>query len=231
MSSPTASIHRFHEAVDWFRERVPMSEKQFGKLSGKAQARAFTVAGVAELNVVKAVWKAIDAAVEKGETFERFKKRVGSRLSKAWGPIDNPIARMETVFRNNVQAAYNAGRIRQLRDPDLLEALPFWRFVIILDSRTTRVICRPLADTVLPANSPWFRTRVPPLHHRCRSTIVGISKRAADRVGVTQKAPRQRGASGFGLIEDDYFPDLKRAPAPLVKVFKRKQAAAKRSTR
>lgn len=231
MSSPTASLFRFQEAVDWFRARVPMTERTFGKLSNRAQKKGFTVAGVTDLNVVKAVWKAIDAAIEKGETFENFQKRVGPRLSRAWhGMEGNPIARMETVFRNNVQAAYNAGRVRQLKDPDMLEALPFWRFVAILDSRTS-TICRPLSDTVLQANAAWFRTRVPPLHHRCRSTIVGISRRAADRIGLTKKAPRQRGTGGFGLIEEDYSPDLKAAPAPLVKVYRRKQAAAKRVTK
>jgi len=231
MTSPVASLHRFQEAVDWFRERVPMTETQFSRLSERAQQRAFTVAGVSNLNVVKAVWKAIDGAIEKGETFESFKVRVGSRLSKAWGPVDNPIARLETVFRNNVQAAYNAGRVRQLKDPDMMQALPFWRFAAILDARTTVLICRPLANTVLPANAAWFRTRVPPLHHRCRSTIVGISKRAADRVGVTQRPTRERGSPGFGLIEEDFTPDLSAVPGRLVKVFERKQRAAKQARR
>lgn len=225
MPTPTASIHRFKEALDWFRERVPMTEAQFARLTDRQKERAFTVAGITQLNLIKAVWKAIDAALEKGETLKAFKERVGNRLQRAWGAGEqNPLARLETVFRNNVQSAYNAGRVRQLRDPDILRTLPYWRFVAVLDSRTSTT-CRPLADVVLPANSAWFRTRIPPLHHRCRSTIIGISNRAAQRAGVTQQAPRARGQGGFGLGEEDWRPDLKGAPAPLVRIYRRKERA------
>lgn len=231
MPTPTAALHRFQEALDWFRERVPMTETQFTRLTDRQRERAFTVAGVTQLNLVKAVWKAVDAAIEKGETLDDFKARVGDRLQRAWGAGEaNPIARLETVFRNNVQSAYNAGRVRQLRDPDVLRTLPFWRFIAILDSRTSTT-CRPLANVVLPANAPWFRTRIPPLHHRCRSTIIGISNRAAQRVGITQKAPRVRGQGGFGLMEEDWRPDLKGAPAPLVRIYRRKQKTAAKERR
>lgn len=226
MATPPSALHRFHEAVDWFRARVPMTDAQFARMGDRAKERGFTVANVAELNVIKAVWKALDAAVANGETLDDFKERIGDRLHRAWAnTVDNPIARMETIFRNNVQAAYNAGRVRQLRDPDAQSLQPFWRFVVILDSRTSPV-CRPLADTILPANSPWFRTRVPPLHHRCRSTIVGMSRRAVARVGVTESPSRHRGDPGFGLMETDFHPDLKQAPAALQRIFRAKERAA-----
>lgn len=222
MATPIAALYRFQEAVDWFRERVPMTDGQFTRLTERQRERAFTVAGVSQLNVVKAVWKAIDAAIEKGETLEDFKKRIGNRLEKAWGASEqNPLARTETIFRNNVQAAYNAGRVRQLRDPEALRTLPFWRMVVILDSRTSTT-CKPLSDVVRPANDPWFRTRIPPLHHRCRSTIIGLTRRAADRAGITQRAPRARGQAGFGLLEEDWRPDLKGAPPPLIRILRRK---------
>ena len=231
MPTPPSALHRFQEAVDWFRDRVPMTEAQWARLTERQRERAFTVSGVTLLNVVKAVWQAVDAAIEKGETFESFQERIGDRLHRAWANTkDNPLARMETVFRNNVQAAYNAGRIRQLRDPDAQRTLPFWRYVVILDSRTSDT-CKPLADVVLPQHHPWFRTRVPPLHHRCRSTIIGLTRRAAERVGVTQKPPRHRGSAGFGLMEDDWTPDLKGAPAPLVRTFQRKQRTAAKERR
>jgi hypothetical protein len=61
--------------------------------------------------------------------------------------------------------------------------------------------------------------------------LVGLSRRAAERLGITKQPPRQRGEAGFGLMEDDYRPDLKRAPAALVRIFRRKDRAAAKQRR
>src|SRR4051794_10892872 len=116
MPSPTANLHRFLEAIAWFRQRVPISDAELADIEGDASDKAFWVSGAAELDLVQEVWEALDAAIEKGETLEQFREKVFDRLSSAWvGTVQNPAARLEVIFRTNVQLAYSKGRVAQLQ--------------------------------------------------------------------------------------------------------------------
>ena len=152
---------RFDEAVEAWRRRTPMTKDVWEGVLETAKHRAFTVAGVAQVQLVSDVWRALDAAVEKGETFEQFKARVGDKLTSAWGS-EQPW-RLETIFRTNIQTAYSHGRYAQMTDPVSLQRRPFWKYSAVNDSRTTP-ICQPLGGTVLPADSPFWNTHCPPLH-------------------------------------------------------------------
>lgn len=219
MSAP-ADPKRFKEAVEWFRRRVPITDKQLAALEASARAKAFWVAGIAQLDVVNDVWAAIDDAIEKGTTLEDFKKTVGDKLERAWkGTVKDPPRRIETIFRTNVQTAYSAGRHAQLTEPSILRTRPYWRLVVTLDSRTTETICKPLAGTVLPAESGWWKTHTPPLHFRCRSFIQALRKEDAEARGITASPPVQKPQEGFGSL-DVWKPDLSKYPEPLAEVFR-----------
>lgn len=210
--------------MDWFRGRVPMTKEKFAALSAEARRHAFTVAGAANLQMVTDVWKAIGRAVERGDTFDDFKKSVAASLSSAWGG-EKP-SRLDTIFRTNVQTAYSHGRWAQMTEPAVLKARPFWRFNAILDSRTTR-ICRPLEDTILPADDPWWTTHVPPLHFNCRSAIETLTeKQAARDGGPASKPPAVDAAEGFGVVDREWTPDLTKYPKELADVYRQKATAA-----
>lgn len=192
----TADPQRFVEAVDWFRSRVPLTPNEYEAITAEARRRAFTVTGVAQLDLVADVWRALDKAVATGTDYREFARDVGQRLETAWGR--KGASRMQTIFQTNIQGAYGAGRYRQLTNEAVLKARPYWLFDAVLDKRTTGT-CRNLNGTVRPANDPWWGTRIPPLHFNCRSGLRSLTRSAADRRGVTQTPPRDPPASGFGL--------------------------------
>src|SRR4051812_1238416 len=103
------------EALKWFAGKVPFTRAEFEKLEAEARKRAFFISNVAQLNLVSDVHKAITKAIQKGTTLADFKKAVEAKLTKEWGE-ERP-AVVETIFRTNVQAAYNAGRLEQFEDP------------------------------------------------------------------------------------------------------------------
>ena len=106
-SDPDAPL----EAIRWFRARVPMTDAQFEELKTKSRRKAFTVAGVAELDLVHETHAAIERAITDGTDLAEFKKAVGEKLRKAWSFSEKATAdRLETIFRTNVQLAYGAGR-------------------------------------------------------------------------------------------------------------------------
>ncbi len=228
MSRPPADTRRYSEAVTWFRQRVPMTREEFDSLRARERGRAFTVAGVAQLDIITQVWEAMERALAEGTPLADFKREIGPQLRRAWArnqaePAHVP-SRLETIFRTNAQTAYVAGRITQLRAPAVARVLPYWMFSAVLDLRTS-AICQPLHGTVLPAGHPWWRWHTPPLHHRCRSIPIGVSQAVGDEKRT--QVPREvQPAEGFGLDPTQgsgWRPNLGAYPQALVEIFRRGQ--------
>jgi SPP1 gp7 family putative phage head morphogenesis protein len=223
--SATADPVKFEEAIAWFKKQFPVTEELLVQLGAFAGDRAWTIAGVAQLEVVFFVWQQIAKAIENGTPLEEFKKTVAADLAKAWGKADS--ARVETIFLTNVQKAYNRGRFQQLKEPEMRQLRPFWMYDAILDGRTSQ-ICKARNKTVLPEDDPWWQTNYPPLHFRCRAGVRGLSKREARRIGISAAPPEKAVAptSGFGGApgEEEWKPDPKRYPPEIWNEFEKKQA-------
>ncbi len=188
------------EALAWFAARVPFTRDERDKLAEEAKKRAFFVSNVAQLRLVSDVHKAITKAVAKGTTLQDFKASMGDKLAAAWGE-ERP-AVVETIFRTNVQAAYNAGRLEQFEDPLVKRFRPMRGWAVILDGRTTEFICRPLATVVVPAGSAFASSHIPPLHMNCRTGLMALSEEdaRADYGGRTEThvLPDVEPQEGFG---------------------------------
>ncbi len=215
MISPLASLgERFAEAIAFFREKSPVFAAEFATLDAAARSRAFTVSSVARLDVIASVWRALDVAIASGESFEAFRATVLPLLVSAWVGRPGQIpARVDVIFRTNTASAYNAGRYRQARHPDTMRLRPIWRFDALLDGRTSS-ICRTCHGTTLPADHPWWRTHLSPLHHRCRSSFVTL--RASQAGPLTARPPEDEPSGTFGTPPGEpWRPDPGAYPAPL----------------
>lgn len=206
------------DAVTWHRKRDRALTKDEWSAQGEAdRQRSFTVANVAQLDLVHDAWKAIDKAIADGTTLDDFKKEVGPKLQKAWGgSVKNPATRVETIFRTNVQRAYNAGRWHAAKAA--VETHPYWQLDVVLDGRTSG-ICRPVAGIVLRADDPWWKTNVPPRHFNCRATIRSLRERVALRLikgGLPSDPKDAAPASGFGAEPTEQWkPDPTKYPDQL----------------
>ncbi|MBX3131627.1 MAG: minor capsid protein [Polyangiaceae bacterium] len=194
----SADMARFEEALEYWRSLRVVTEAQLEAMEERARARTWTLAGVVQLNVLRDVFAALDQAIEKGQTLEEFKERIGPVLSEK---------RAELAFRNGVQKAYNAGRWEQLKDPEVRRVRPYLMFDAILDSRTSP-ICTTRNRTIKPADDPYWVTNNPPLHHRCRSSLRSLTEAQATRHGgITDDTHEQPEVSpGFGLAPDVELP-------------------------
>jgi hypothetical protein len=216
----------YPEALRWLRARAPMSKAEFDALTTEAREKAFTVAGVAQLDIVAQVWEAVERATAEGLSLAAFKKAVTASLEAAWGgTVAHPPWRIETIFRTNLQLAYSRGRYEQMTDPDVLEARPYWKFDAVLDGRQTHV-CEVCADTVLPADHAWWKTHVPPLHFNCRSAISTLTEEDAAELGVTSKPANVKAEGTFGNAPERkaWEPDADDYPAQLWEAFEAKQS-------
>jgi hypothetical protein len=163
----------------------------------------------------------VATALRKGEDLSGFKKRVGDQLERAWGE-ERPW-HLEVIFRNASQRAYQAGRREQLMDPDTLELRPFLRAEPILDAVTTEV-CQHMKGVTLRADSPFWNTHWPPLHHNCRTSIRSLTAEEAKDEGITKRAPSVKPPEGFGGVDPlEWEPDLSGYDRELVKIDRRRE--------
>lgn len=186
----------FEEAEKLFKARVPMTKKEWKELEAKLRFRAFTVARLTELDAIENIRRRILKVLEEGKTLSQFWDEAGrDELLKRAGFYRGDPWYWETVFRNNIQTAYNAGRAYQFkRNPP-----PYLEFVGITDVRQTP-ICRARSGVVRKADESWWSSNWPPLHHNCRSTVRAVHREEFEALGLkeTKELPKDRPARGFG---------------------------------
>jgi SPP1 gp7 family putative phage head morphogenesis protein len=165
---------------------------------------AFTVAKIADVDLLADVRAAVEKAIADGQTLQQFSKALKPRLMEAgwWGKAEmvDPLTgesklvqlgsarRLRTIFQTNMQTAYAAGDWAQIQE-NKAEA-PYLMYDAIIDSKT-RPQHRAWDGTVLPADDPWWDTHTPPNGFNCRCSKIQLSKAQAIAMGkaVADKAP------------------------------------------
>jgi len=168
------------EAIEFWRNKVRLSPRQFAQLADEVKNLAFAVSGIAKGDELSTVFEALNRAIAKGDAFGEFKNQIrgiverrGWTGKKAW--------RVENIFRTNIQTAYSVGRYRQMMEA--VEARPYWQYSAVNDSRT-RPTHRALHGLVFPADHAFWKTWYPPNGYNCRCGVVTLSKAEMEREGL-----------------------------------------------
>ncbi len=153
----------FREAVEWFQER------------------AFTIAGFTQESLLENVKQEILRNMEKGETFRDFKKNFKKILGKKGITRLKPY-RIETIYRTNMQSAYQAGRYQQMQSATVKRLRPYWRYVAVMDN-VTRPEHAAMNGKVYPADHEIWGKWYPPNGFNCRCYVETVSARELQRYG------------------------------------------------
>lgn len=150
----------FQEAVDSFLAKEILPKKAFDKLEGAAKRAAFTIATLATKEMLQTSFDALATAIRDGRSLRSFRKDLNARFdSNGWTRLDG--AHVENVFRTNVMTAYSDGRQKQMTQPAVLKARPYWQIFGANDSRT-RATHAAAHRKVVAANDPaWKKARTP----------------------------------------------------------------------
>lgn len=226
----------FEEAVDYFKERVPVKASEFYKIAEGYRNLAFTVSGYSKTQILKRFYDEILAALEEGNTFTEFRANMNEFLeSQGYEGLD-PL-QADNIFRTNIQTAYNVGHYEQMSDPDVVNLRPYWQYDAVNDTHT-RPSHLAMDGRVFPADSPVWDTWFPPNGFRCRCTVRSLSKRQVEQRGLKVEDVTPRGGElpdgrFVNILPDPQFstnpakvrfdPDLKGYPEPLVKAYKKRQ--------
>lgn len=190
------SIPSFAEALEYARKRKIVLPPEFYDPKNKdRRGQLMTISYLATLSQIEAVTDDLKKALAIGETMEQWKQRIQREGLPGLAPDH-----AETVFRNFMQTAYNGGRWEQFERNK--KAVPYLMFSAINDDRTTD-ICRKRNGIIRPVDDPFWARNAPQMHHRCRSTLISLTKSQAEsrsqgKNGLNKSAPDDKPADGWG---------------------------------
>lgn len=169
---------------------------------------AFTVAKMADVDLLADVRDAVDRAIADGISLAQFKRELTPVLMKAgwWGKQEQfdeqtrridlvqlgSARRLETIFRTNMMTAYAAGEWAQIEDA--AQDAPYLMYDAVDDNRT-REQHRAWNGITLRWDDPWWNTHRPPNGWNCRCSVIQLSDsdlRGMGKVGPDRAPPVKR---------------------------------------
>ena len=188
----------FEEAIEFLKSKIPMTKTEWNEIEKKLRFRAFTVGALSEADAIEKVKQTLLDNLEKGEPFykawEKFKD-----IADADGK-DYFARYFETVYRTNIQSAYNAGRLMQYKN----NTPPAWELLFMEDSRMSD-ICTNLMNEVgrqaiKSDDAFWSTVGFPPYHFNCRTTFRAVypDELQTGEIKITEPQNPAPLANGFG---------------------------------
>jgi len=229
MPEITPKLLPFLEAIRFFRGKgLVLSPDSFRDVWAAQHVQAFTVARVTSMDVLEDIRGAVRRAVEKGVSLGDFKRGLAPLLEskgwyvprgeKAWVELPDGTLRkrlhpwrLETIYRTNLQSAYQAGRYAQMIEA--AKDRPYWQYDAVLDSRT-RPTHAMLDGKVYDFRHPFWDTWYPPNGHNCRCSVRTLSARQMRERGLVEQTVGMdlRPDAGF-----DYNPGIEKWKPDLTK--------------
>lgn len=128
---PPVSFPKIDEAVNSLLERNVLTREEFDLLADDAKRRAFTIAGEQSEATISRIRDIMAENINQGTSLRGFRQSLAEELeSSDIGP-----AHLETIYRTNVQAAFQEGHDRIADDPIVGELFPYQEYIAIHDGR------------------------------------------------------------------------------------------------
>ena len=186
-ADPEFRRQEFREQIDFLTQKRGKPTRAWTDAMQGDHDRAFVVAGVTDMAMLEefqaaAIEGARSYDIEAfGAEFDRLVEKYG------WSYNGGRDWRVRTIFETNIRTSYMAGRLRQMRDPDMLKARPYWQYIhadtrVPLNPRELHVAWDGL---VLRATDPWWDIYFPPNDWKCSCGVRSLSEDQLKRLGKT----------------------------------------------
>jgi hypothetical protein len=151
-------------------------------------ATGFTVAKAMQIDVLSDMHSAVTQAVEKGQSFETFKKNLKPILKEKgwWGSkeMEDPLTghtveaqlgsdrRLKTIYDTNMRQSFVHGQYERIMDSELHPYM-MYRIGSSVHHRPAHVQWDGL---ILPKDDPWWGFHMPQKEYGCRCGIEAVSE-------------------------------------------------------
>lgn len=198
----------YAEAVEYLKKRDVLNKVDYDRLSAQLKFRAFTASRISDGALLKRINGELIKNIEAGNGLKDFLGMTKTDILNKVGLGNAGGWYWETVYRTNVQTAYNAGRMMGYEQDKPLAL----ELVVIDDARTTDY-CRQYAGKrfILPYDDPFWKSHIPPFHFNCRTTIRAIYDEREIPQQWSSKGAIEEPAKGFGnnpVVDDSWWKEL-----------------------
>lgn len=185
-------------AADYIRGKAVADPENFGNLPDQLKQRAFAVAGIEQLDVVKRIRDAV-AKLPEGASWDEAKNEIASLMSTyTGGDMKAAKARAEHTLRMQGFQAYAVARHQQ--QMETARSHPYWMYETVGDNRV-RAGHAALDGKVLRADDPWWKTHYPPWDWGCRCIVIALDEEDAQEFGISEHndmpTPERSGTYSF----------------------------------
>lgn len=174
---------KFKEAISHFKDKIKLTSESYKDLQGLVHAKAFTVAGATQIEILNDFYKAVEAAISDGETISDFRKRFDKIVGDhGWSYNGKRGWRTKVIYQNNKNTARAAGRWQQQQR--LKERRPYLMYLTAGDKKV-RDEHREWNRIVLPVDHEFWQSHYPPNGYNCRCNVVSLNARDIARMGLS----------------------------------------------
>ncbi len=185
-----------HAALAYMASKKLKTSYHWYEVYAQEHNHVFTVAKIMEMDVLNEIHKGILQAIEKGETFEHFKKNMLNRLGeKGWGKFSQADEKTgETITRlsdSRLKKIYfvNKTQARQkgnwARFEESKETFPYLRYRLGA-SRQHREAHLRFKDLVLRVDDPFWDTHMPMNGWGCKCWVQQLTEEQAQEQGIDE---------------------------------------------
>lgn len=175
------------EAIAQFGGKVLLTTQHYAELKAYEHALAFTVAKIADKDMLTEVHKAIKQAMESGVSFNDFKKTLKPYLmAKGWlGLTDNKAdkaylaRRLQTIYHTNKATAYSAGQWERIQRTK--ELLPYLQYMPSV-STNKRDNHKQFYGLVAEVDDPIWQSIMPPNGFGCKCWVKQLTRIKAEQL-------------------------------------------------
>jgi len=198
-------------AADYIRGKAVADPKNFGNLPPQLKQRAFTVAGIEQMDVLRRM-RDIIARLPEGTSWDEAKRDLASEISPFLDVEDGKRAkaaraRAEHLLRIHGAQAYAVSRHQE--QMGVVDRFPYWQYETVGDANV-RASHAALDGKVLRADDPWWKTHYPPWDWGCRCIVHALDEEDAREIGISEHndMPMPERSEGYAFDASDASVDL-----------------------
>lgn len=184
-------------AVEYLQNKGYKITNDWRELWEDAHAQAFTVSKMTDMELLKDTKSTLETALKEGWSSQKTQRELTNKFKASgwWGKkeivdengniktvqLGSPY-RVRTIYRQNIQSAYNAGRyLEQMKNVDIA---PYLQYICVLDDHT-RPEHRAMHLKVFRADDPIWAYFYPPNGWGCRCIVRQLTQAEVDKYGYT----------------------------------------------
>jgi SPP1 gp7 family putative phage head morphogenesis protein len=184
------------QAIAYFQSKGYAMAFDWQAVWAQANAWSFTVAKAMQQDVLEAIRDELTLALKNGTTFAAFKKELEPRLRALgwWGRQEvvgpdgetvsvqlGSVRRLQTIFRNNIQTAYQVGRWQSFWEGR--DVTPYLQYIAVKDG-ATRASHAALNLRAFKIDDRIWRYIYPPNGFNCRCRVRAYTRGQIERRGI-----------------------------------------------